>query len=540
MTKITFRARLVRTLLWAVVFVIAAVAAGWLINRMGWMNSASHTNSHATASTDAERKVLYWYDPMYPTQHFDAPGPSPFMDMDLVPKYASDADQSGGEASEAGVQISPQLQQNLGVRTVVVERRQPTVTEQVWTGQFRFDDRNRVTVQTRDLGFVERVYPYRVGDRVAAGAPLVEVLIPSWLAAQQEYLVVLGMNDAALTRAAQQRLRLLGMSAAQIQQLTRTRKTQAIQQIRSPSDGVLTDFSVQTGMTVAQGQTLATLVSHDPVWLEVSIPERDSSRVQVGDRFEVKVPALNRSLSDVRIDEILPSVDGNSRSVIARARVANPTRQLKDGLFAQVRHTPEAAASALWVSDQAIIRTEQRTVLMVQRPDGSFEPRSVQLGQSVGDDTEVISGIDAGEKVVVSGQFLIDSEANLQGVLDRMNVQRPTTLELSESHPKSHAQSSNSAKSKKSAASTAPPRYQTTATVKGIQLHADPSQTRISVQHAAIAELGWPEMTMGFAVAAELDVSALRAGDRVQIEIMAVDDDYRVTSIQPIKDEVRR
>jgi hypothetical protein len=169
----------------------------------------------AASAGEADRKVLYWYDPMVPTQKFDQPGKSPFMDMQLVPRYAD-------EAQEGGVSVSPQAQQSLGLRLATVEQRGIASSIEV-LGTVQLSERDISIVQARASGFVERVYPLAPGDVVAAGAPLVELLLPEWEGAQREYLAVKALQDETLRQAARQRLRLLGMTDAVIAQVEQQR-----------------------------------------------------------------------------------------------------------------------------------------------------------------------------------------------------------------------------------------------------------------------------------------------------------------------------
>jgi Cu(I)/Ag(I) efflux system membrane fusion protein len=180
----------------------------------------------AASAGDADRKVLYWYDPMVPTQKFEQPGKSPFMDMQLVPRYAD-------EAQAGGVSVSPQAQQSLGLRLATVEQRSTASSIEV-LGTVQLNERDISIVQARASGFVERVYPLAPGDVVAAGTPVAELLLPEWEGAQREYLAVKALKDETLRQAARQRLRLLGMTDPVIEQLERSGTVQARTTVRLP------------------------------------------------------------------------------------------------------------------------------------------------------------------------------------------------------------------------------------------------------------------------------------------------------------------
>jgi len=203
-----------------------------------------------TPAAQNGRQVLYWYDPMNPAQHFDRPGKSPFMDMQLQPKYAGEA--AGG----AGVQIDPAKLQNLGVRLATVAR--GTLPGGIAaTGTIDFDGRDVAVVQARATGFVQRVYGHAPADVVSAGAPLADLLIPDWAGAQGEYLAVRRTGDAALIRAARERLQLLGMPPSLIDKVERSGQVRNVVTVSTPVGGAIKTLVVRAGMAVSAGQTLA-------------------------------------------------------------------------------------------------------------------------------------------------------------------------------------------------------------------------------------------------------------------------------------------
>ena len=233
-------------------------------------------NLSATAAQgNEERPVLYWYDPMSPQHHFDKPGKSPFMDMDLVPKYASD-DAADNDDSGA-VKIDARITQNIGMREAVVERI-ALVSVIEASGLLAFNERDVTLEQVRSAGLVERVWPLAPGDVIAAGQPLVEVLVPEWSAAQAEFLVLRAGADSTLVDAARARLRLLGMSAEVISELEKTGRARQSFIVKSSRAGVLESLDVRSGMTLMPGQMLARIQGIGSVWLEVAVPEASRLR----------------------------------------------------------------------------------------------------------------------------------------------------------------------------------------------------------------------------------------------------------------------
>ena len=249
-------------------FVVVAAAAGGAGYWFAKSRTAPASEAAAPAQEPSGRKILYWYDPMVPQQRFDKPGKSPFMDMQLVPKYADD---TGGEGT---VSIDPRVAQNLGVRTAGVvtgsiERRIEAVGSVAW------NERGVVVVQARSGGFVEKLHARAPLDPVAKGQPLVELLAPDWAAAQEEYLSLRRAGkDANLAEAARNRLQLLGMSEAQISLLEKEGKPQARITLYAPISGVIAELGVREGMTVASGAMLFRLVDLSSVWVNAEVPKR--------------------------------------------------------------------------------------------------------------------------------------------------------------------------------------------------------------------------------------------------------------------------
>jgi Cu(I)/Ag(I) efflux system membrane fusion protein len=397
----------------ALYFAILATGIG-----LGWGLAQWHGATDASppaATATADRKVLYWYDPMVPTQKFDAPGKSPFMDMELVPRYADEAE----AATDAGpaLAVPVRAQQALGLRLVAVERRVVAAAAEV-AGTVQLNERDVSIVQARTAGFVERVHALAPGDVVAAGTPLADVLNPEWLGAQQEYLAVQATHDAALTQAARQRLVLLGMSASVIDRVERSRQPVLLQTITAPAGGVITELAVRNGMSIAPGMTLARINGLDPVWLEAALPEAQAALLQPGQPVQARFPALPGEVVTGRVAAVLPEANRETRTLRVRIELPNQARRLKAGLFAQVT-LQGPGRPALVVPAEAVIRTGRRNLVYLAEPAGRFRPVEVQVGEQVGEQIVVLGGLAEGQQVVASGQFLIDSEASIQGVLAR-------------------------------------------------------------------------------------------------------------------------
>jgi Cu(I)/Ag(I) efflux system membrane fusion protein len=428
----------------ALLFTALGAAVGYWFARgsshsMGSPQSSASVGANPSQgrmeSESQDGKVLYWYDPMVPNQHFDKPGKSPFMDMQLVPKYAHE----GGDS--AGVEVSPNIVQNLGLRTATVERgRFVQPVEAV--GNLVFNQRHIAIVQSRTNGFVSRTYGRAPGDVIQRGAPIVDLLVPEWAGAEAEFLALVRSGDAALIEAARQRLLLLGMPPELVARIESTRQEQTTVTIAAPIRGAIESLEVREGMTVSAGATLAKINGLDPVWLEAAVPESQSAALAPGQTVEAHLVAYPGETFKGQVTEILPEANVETRAIRVRVELPNPRLRLRPGMFARLRLDTGDPTPRLWVPAEAVIHTGTRNLIIVAADDNRFEPTEVQVGPEAGGRTVILSGLQAGQKVVASGQFLIDSEASLRGVLARLNsvggkteADTPTDMQMSESKP---------------------------------------------------------------------------------------------------------
>ena len=366
------------------------------------------------------KKVLYYRDPMVPGNKFDKPAKSPFMDMMLVPVYAD------GDGDGSKVTVSPRLQQSLGVRTAPVV--EGTLSLQVSAvGSIAFNERDQVIVQARATGYVERLHVRATLDRVAKGQALAELYVPDWIAAQEEFLSVRRMRGtdlAPLVDGARQRMRLVGMSDAQIALVDRSGRTQPRFSLVAPIGGVVTELMAREGMTVMVGATLFRINGLSTVWANAEVPESQAALLRPGAKVQVKSPAAPGATFEGKVQAILPEINPTTRTLKARLELANPDGALVPGMFVQMQFMDTRAGKALLVPTEAIIQTGKRTVAMLAEQgenSGRFRPVDVEIGIESGGQTEIKRGLQAGQRVVVSSQFLIDSEASLKGVEARLN-----------------------------------------------------------------------------------------------------------------------
>jgi len=366
------------------------------------------------------KHVLYWHDPMVPATKFDRPGKSPFMDMQLVPVYADDA------SDASGVAVDPRLQQNLGVRTAKAVA--GSISSGISAvGNVAYNERDVVLVQARSNGFVEKLFVRAALDPVRKGQPLAELYVPEWIAVQEEYLTAKRLRSdvdalalGGLADAAAQRMRLAGMSEEQIRAVDARGAVQPRATITSPIDGVVGELSAREGMTVAPGAPLFRLNGLATVWVNAEVPESAAAQVQPGNAVQARTPAHPGSVFKGRVSAILPEVDATTRTLRARIELANSGGRLVPGMFATIDFAPPRRRDAVLVPSEAVIRTGKRTVVIVAQGQGHFAPVDVETGIEGHGQTEIRKGVRDGDSVVVSGQFLIDSEANLKAAIERM------------------------------------------------------------------------------------------------------------------------
>jgi Cu(I)/Ag(I) efflux system membrane fusion protein len=449
------------------------------------------TRRHITAGIKAGdvdpatgKKVLYYHDPMVPGNKFDKPAKSPFMDMMLVPVYAD------GDGDGSKVTVSPRIQQNLGVRTATVV--EGALSPQVAAvGSIAFNERDQMIVQARATGYVEHLQVRATLDRVIKGQPLAELYVPDWIAAQEEFLSVRRMQGtdlAALVDGARQRMRQVGMSEAQIALVERTGQTQPRITLVAPIAGVVTELMAREGLTVMSGATLFRINGLSTVWANAEVPESQSALLRPGAKVQAKSPAVPGATFDGKVQAILPEVNPTTRTLKARLELTNPRAALVPGMFVQMQFMDMRAEKALLIPTEAIIQTGKRTVAMLAEDNGRFRPVDVEIGIESGGQTEITRGLQAGQRVVVSSQFLIDSEASLRGIEARLNVEP-----------------------KPSAANTAP-RHQGDAKVESIGRDA------VTLSHGPIASLKWGSMTMDFKRPQRGLPRGLAVGDKVSFE----------------------
>lgn len=436
-----------------------------------------------TGGAASQRKALYWYDPMVPQQRFDAPGKSPFMDMQLVPRYADDDSTSGPPA----VHLEPGIQQNLGVRLASVSRGRLDRKLQV-TGLLTFNDRDVAVLQARAGGFVERTYALAPGDVVKAGAPVADILVPEWAGLQEEYLALQAMPDQSLREAARQRLLLAGMPPALVARVARSGRARPVITLGSPISGVIRELDVRTGMALPAGAPLARINGLGQVWLEAAVPETQAAGLKIGQPVTARLPAFPDRPVAGTLASILPENDQQSRTLRLRIELPNPDGQLRPGMTVEVSLDLAGESDVLQIPSEAVIRTGKRNLVMLAEDQGRFRPVEVRLGQENAGLVAVLQGLEEGQRVVASGQFLIDSEASLKGIEAR-----------TEDGPVTKA--------------SVPALHEAEGRIVAIDAQG------MTISHGPFNTLGMPGMTMTFPLARAGLADGLKVGERIRFGV---------------------
>lgn len=405
----------------------AAVGIGWWAGR-AFAPESPNTGAHVAGTAPAERKILYYRNPMGLADTSPVPKQDS-MGMDYIPVYAGEEP----ESTPGTVVISPEKVQLLGVRTEVAARE--TLSNAVRaSASVQVDETRQFAVAPRFEGWIETLYANQTGMTVRRGEPLMAIYSPELVAAQGEYEVAdaaarrLAQGDPAsaaimrqLRDAARTRLRNWEVSGASV-----TRKDrEARLVISSPANAVVIEKNVVQGDRFAPGQTVLRLADLSTVWVVADVPTSASADLAIGARASFQTPSLPGQAFEGEVSFIEPLVDTSSRTVGVRIALPNPDGAIRPGLFGDVELAASAGKPNVVIPRSAVIDSGTRQRVFVQTAPGRFAPRDVELGARSGDRVAVLSGVEAGESVVVSANFLIDAESNLRAALESMAPDDP-------------------------------------------------------------------------------------------------------------------
>jgi Cu(I)/Ag(I) efflux system membrane fusion protein len=504
-----------------VIALLGAVGAGgyWLGTRAPAQGSATATATAPAAAASAQRKLLYYRNPMGLADNSPTPKKDS-MGMDYIAVYEGE-ESSAAPGAANQIRISTEKVQKLGVRTEAARLRLLGKAVRA-AGRIEPDERRMYAISPKFEGYVDRLFVNATGQPVSKGQALFEVYSPELVSAQREYLIALqgvqamqgagtdaqsGMNQ--LAEASLARLRNWDLSPEQVNALVKSGQATRTITFRSPVSGIVTEKKALQGMRFMPGDALYQVTDLSSVWVVADVFEQDIAEVKLGALAKVTINAYPQQDFEGRISYVYPTLKAETRTVAVRAELPNPGQLLKPGMFAQIDLPVGAKAPVLAVPDSAVIATGTRNIVLVQLKEGRFEPREVELGARGENFVEVVKGIREGEQVVVSANFLIDAESNLKAVLGGLGA------------------SPGAASGAQGAAPTAVG-HKAEGTVESIDL----KDGSLTIHHGAIASLKWPPMTMEFKAANPGLLAGLKPGQVVRFEFVERQPgEYVVTAI---------
>ncbi|MDG2405811.1 MAG: efflux RND transporter periplasmic adaptor subunit, partial [Paracoccaceae bacterium] len=464
--------------------------------------------------------------PMDPNYQRDEPGKSP-MGMDLIPVYASEA--GGVDEGIGTIRISPDVVNNLGVRTSPVERRELNA-EITTVGYVQYDEDQLIHVHPRVEGWVETLFVKAEGDPIEAGEPLYQLYSPPLVNAQEELLLAIGRGNPRLIEAAEERLKALQIDDKVIDEIKRAGSVQQQITFYSPMSGVVDNLNIREGFYVQPGTTLLSIGSLDQVWVEAEVFERQAALVELGLPVSMTLDYLPGREWQGEVDYIYPSLDNKSRTLRVRLRFDNADGLLKPNMYAQVVIQVALDAPVLAVPRDAVIRTGNQNRLVLALGEGYYKSIAVDLGRVTQEYVEILNGVEEGEAVVTSAQFLLDSESSKTSDFKRLHHGDSDTEISAESNVVTNDGNTNSHDDNMS--DMVGDEDAETVWVEAEIKSVTPETRVLSAEHEPVPQWQWPSMTMNFFVAEEVDFNQLQAGTQLHMQIgMRADGQYEISAV---------
>ena len=449
---------------------------------------------------NGERQILYWVAPMDPNYRRDKPGKSP-MGMDLIPVYQ---DEDTGTDDKQTVSINPEVVNNLGVRTGTVSRRD--LKREINTvGYVNFDESRISHIHLRTEGWIHDLKVNAEGERVRDGELLFTLYSPVLVNAQQEYIQAIAGGNRGLIDASRERLMALGLTGRHIRELESAGKAVEHVPTYAPQSGIVYNLNVRHGMYVKPETEVMALAELDSIWLQAEVMERQASWVKPGQRAQASVSSIPGRIWVGEVGYVYPDLDPKTRTLRVRLRFDNSDEMLLPNMYAQVTIFGDGKDNVLTIPSEALIRVGGSQRVIQALGDGRFQPREIKTGLESGDYIEVVDGVDEGDQIVVSAQFLIDSEASVKASMQRMQPMDGTgkDMEIDETEILRKG-------------------IPTMGTVTGIV----PETRVIRIEHEPVPELEWPVMNMEFNLMPGQSLDSINVGDRIHFTL-TIDDQYR-------------
>lgn len=475
---------------------VAVLALGW------WLGAMTAGGDQTGKSGDeGEGEPLYWVAPMDSSYRRDEPGKSP-MGMDLVPVYEEDKG-----AEEGTVTISSAVENNLGVRTAPVERGELALDVHT-VGYVQFNEDDLVHFHSRVDGWVEQLSVTAVGDPVEEGQKLFELYSPELVNAQDEYLAAIGSGSSMLRSASESRLQALGVNDDQIRQLRRTGKVRQRLDFFAQQDGYVAELNIREGMFIKPAMTIMSIGSLETVWVIAEIFERQADWVEKGRPVEMTVPGFPGHEWKGEVDYLYPVLNPQTRTLKARVVFDNPDHRLKPNMFAELTIHGGHRSETLSVPREAVIRDGRMSRVVKVTGDGRYRSVRIEPGIESGGRVEVLKGLKAGDRIVTSAQFLIDSESSIDAELGRIEGET-------------------------GAGGDKPASVRVEGEIQNLMV----GHRMATIEHAPVPEWDWPAMSMDFNFGDDVDLSQLENGMAVRFRLeRGEDDQYLITDIEPAGD----
>jgi len=467
----------------------AAIFALGVVLGVGWSQLGSGPDA-SSSSANGEKKILYWVAPMDPNFRKDGPGKSP-MGMDLIPVYEG-TEPGAGPEDEKALRISSAVINNMGVRTADVVKR--TLHLKIDTVGFIVpDDELTRDVHVRSEGWIEKLLVKTAGERIKEGELLFQLYSRALTNAQAEYIQALKIGRQGLAHAARTRLEALGMSERQIKLVGDEGKPSDLVDIYAPQGGYVVALNVREGMFIEPNTTVFVLADLSSVWVMVEVYEDQANLVKAGQKAEMRLHFIPGKIWEGTVDYVYPTIDPQSRTVRVRLKFKNPGEELKPNMYAEITVQGQARENVLTIPREALIRSGKSERVILALGEGRFRPAQVVSGMESGDQMEIVVGLREGERVVSSGQFLLDSEASLDASLLRMVDPSEKSDEASETESDVEA--------------------------VGVVLEMKADDGKLNITHDPIPAIGWPTMTMDFRVGKDVELKDLKTGDRINFTL---------------------
>jgi membrane fusion protein, copper/silver efflux system len=486
----------------------------------GLNGKGGSTNGSASGNAD-EPKVLYWKAPMDPNFRGDKPGKSP-MGMDLVPVYAGE-DQNDA----SGVRISPVTVNNIGVRTERV-RRLDLGREIDTVGFIGYDETKVSHIHMRVDGWIDELVVESEGERVKKGDVLFRLYSPALVNAQSELLQAIKNGRSSLIKATEERLIALGFELDQITALRNRGTVDQYVDVHAEQDGIVVKLAVAEKMYVTPGTTVFSIADLSSVWVLADVFESQAQWMKEGLAARVTTPFLPGEVREGVVDYVYPTIDPKTRTLKVRLKFENVDEYLKPDMYAEVSISGQPTIGALTIPRDALIRSGKSERVVLDIGDGQFDSAIVRAGIESGDNVEILSGLQEGQLVVVSGQFLIDSEASLTASLRRMV--EPTDNGAT---PAKDMEMSSSADAEGKSEEDASKDLMGRGTINAVLL----ADHKVNLSHEPIPAIGWPAMTMDFAVHESIELSKVQEGSKVHFTLSKNGDGiYVIKTIRAFND----